>query len=466
MMRFYILIVCAVLTFGCATYQTTKKVETPSVSKEMGRAFVAEALQHYRFVKDPEVVSMVNRVGYQIIRSIGANPSSYHFLVVQESQPNAFAIPGGYIFVFDGLLAQLSSEEELAGVIAHEIAHVERNHFFKDAKKVAALDIATIAAILLAGGNIATTAIAGAANIDVRLQFSRENEAEADNYALRYLKQGGYSTKGLLDFFDSLIRYERFNPQLIPAYMSTHPGLENRRDTVSNYVTREMIQADQEFIERKLALKRQDWKRILAILNSHDQKWKDEAAILSQLKIDEFPIEERDEMKEYLLGAVYMKSGRFNEAIVKYHSVIERNRTNPVYYSDLSFCYLKQKEMAKAREAALQSLSLMENYIPAHIIIGILEHDSGNTNESIEHLERALNSDHEDQSVNYYLAMDYGKKGDSAREAFYSGRYFRVNLTPEKALNELNRAQGLAPENSPLYFRIMSEIEEIKREGL
>src|SRR3989337_302380 len=410
----YISIFMVCLLLGCSAYPSVRKEEPPAPSKEMGKAFVREALQHYQFVKDPEVVKLVNSVGRRIVKTIGANPDSYHFFVVRGNQPNAFAIPGGYIFIFDGLLLQLRDEEELAGVLAHEIAHVERNHFFKDAKKVAALDIATIAAILLGGGGIAATTIASAANIDVRLQFSRENESEADSYGLRYLQTAGYPPRSLLNFFDNLIRYERFNPQSAPAYMSTHPDLASRRDIVANFVLREA----------------------------------------------------REEVTDYLLGLTYMKEGRFNEAISKYLSAIEQNRENPVYYADLAFCYLKQQDLSRARESALQSLQLKADHAPAHVILGMLDQDSGNLSEAIGHLEEALRIEPEDLTANFHLAMAYRKSGDAVREAFYSARYLRINLNPEGALGELNRARGLAAEDSPLYFRISEEIQEIKREGL
>src|SRR3989337_2541287 len=260
----YISIFMVCLLLGCSAYPSVRKEEPPAPSKEMGKAFVREALQHYQFVKDPEVVKLVNSVGRRIVKTIGANPDSYHFFVVRENQPNAFAITGGYIFIFDGLLLQLRDEEELAGVLAHEIAHVERNHFFKDAKKVAALDIATIAAILLGGGGMATTAIATQAKIDLRLQFSRANEAEASTYALRYLRTAGYSPRSLLDFFDNLIRYERFNPQLVPAYMATHPDLASRRDIVANFVSRETMQTSPDLLKKTIEPARVEWGRVQA----------------------------------------------------------------------------------------------------------------------------------------------------------------------------------------------------------
>ena len=368
--------------------------------------------------------------------------------------------------MFDGLLLQLKGEDEVAGVLAHEIAHVERNHFFKDAKKIAALDIATIAAILLGGGGIAATTIASAANIDVRLQFSRENESEADSYALRYLRAAGYPSGGLLNFFDNLLHYERFNPQLVPAYMSTHPDLASRRDIVANFVSRETMQTSPDLLKKTIEPDRAGWVRVQAVLISHDQQRKEESSILQALGIDEMPAEAREEVKDYLLGVTYMKEGRFNEAILKYLSAIERNRGNPVYYADLAFSYLKLQDLSRAREAALQSLRLKTDNAPAHVILGILDQDSGNLSEAISHLEEALRTEPEDLTANFHLAMAYRKSGDAVREAFYSARYLRINLNPEGALGELNRAKGLAAENSPLYFRILEEIQEIRREGL
>lgn len=462
-MKFISLILIVALLAGCAATPAVKKEEAKNPTKELGKAFVAEALQHYQFIKDPDVTGVVNRVGQQIVKGIGSNPSTYHFLIVNEDQPNAFAIPGGYIFVFDSLLLQLKDEDELAGVLAHEIAHVERDHFFKDSKKTTALDIATIAAILLGGGNVAAAAIASAANIDMRLQFSRENEAEADTYALRYLKQGGYSPKSLLNFFDSLLRYERFNPQLVPAYLSTHPDLDSRRDTVANFIMRERYQTE-------LKQKSMEWKRVVTALNSINKRWKEESSLLQAVRIDEVPEAKREEIKDYLIGVAYMKEGRFSDAVLKYLSAIEKNNENPYYFGDLAYCYLKQHDYIHAREAAGRSLVLKPDYSPAHVILGTIDleagDDEGDTEKAIAHLERSISLNPEDPTANLILSKAYKQAGDTARETFYSARYFRYLMTPDMALSELNKAKGIALENSPLFFRISAEIEEIEREGL
>ena len=458
----YISIVMVFLLLGCTSYPAARKEASPPPSKEMGRAFVREALQHYQFVKDPDVVNLVNSVGRRIVSKVGANPDSYHFFVVRENQPNAFAIPGGYIFVFDGLLLQLRDEGELAGVLAHEIAHVERSHFFKDDKKIAALDIATIAAILLSGGNPAALTLAGAANLDIRLQFSRDNEAEADSYAMRYLEKGGYSSEGLLNFFDSLIRYERFNPQTVPAYASTHPGLEERRDRVANFLRKTSDTPD---TGTGTGITR-NWQRMQATLLSRNITLKDESTLLQAMMIEKMPEEKREEALNYLLGLAYMKAGRFSDAIPRYLTAIGLNENNHLYYADIAFCYLKQQDIDKSREAAIKSILLSRDYAPAHVIMGIIELDSDNLTKAISHLYDALKMDEANSMANFYLAMAYRKSSDAGKEAFYSARYFKLNLDPERALKELNRAKDLVTIDTPMHFRILQEIEEIKREGL
>ena len=217
------------LLSGCAAPNSSATADAPSSSsptKAYGRAFMAEALQAYRFVLDPDVTGPVQRTGRRLVEAIGEDPGAFHFFVVDEPQPNAFAIPGGYIFVFTGLLTKLADEDELAGVLAHEIGHVTHNHFFQDRKQVLALNLATLAALLLSGGHPAALAFPLGASYNLQLAYSREHEADADAAAVGYLRKAGYDPAGLARFFQTLEIYERFNASEVPAYFTTHPGVK------------------------------------------------------------------------------------------------------------------------------------------------------------------------------------------------------------------------------------------------
>jgi predicted Zn-dependent protease len=427
-------------------------------SKELGRDFLKEALQHYEFVKDPEVTGAVNAVGRRIVAGLGSNPEAFHFLVVHEDEPNAFAIPGGYIFVFDGLLLQIDGFDQLAGVLSHEIAHVERNHFFKDEKKIAALDIATIAAILLGGASAASVMIAGAANMDVRLQFSRENEMEADSYALRYLQKAGYDPWGLADFFKNLVRYERFNPQLVPAYEATHPALESRLQRIEGFLG-----------EKKTAVHPQpeeDWQRITAVLSAQRLGAKEEGGILQMLHMEGVPPELQEERRHALLGLVYLKANRVTQAITEYEAAIRKNPSRPDYHADLALAYLRQQHVSESSAEAEEALRLDPQDAAAHRVMGMIEESTDRIDEAENHLSQAVRIAPDDPLTNLHLALCHGRRGDLLEQAFYTARYFRLNLEPERALREFRRAKGLAKEGSPLLSRVTEEIDEIEREGM
>jgi predicted Zn-dependent protease len=443
--------------------QERRASENPN--KELGKAFLKEALRHYQFVKDPEVTGLVNRVGGEIARQIGSSPEGYHFFVVREDQPNAFAIPGGYVFVFDGLLAQMKTVDELAGVLAHEIAHVERNHFFKDEKKLAALDIATLAAILLGGGNMAPVIIAGAANADVRLQFSRENESEADTFALQYLRKSGFDPLGLAAFFQTLIEYERFNPQLVPAYMATHPDVKHRKTRLEGLVR--TLPADSR--EDRAPDLGREWERVATILLAHKNTAKKDSDFVENLPLDrrgELSPEERKEREHYLRGLTYLKANRPTEAVPEYLKALETPRPRPVYYTDLALAHLKQQKVAEARRYAERSLDLDPDFPQAHTILGQVEENSGNADGAIAHFQKALRGDPSDPSNPLYLSLAYGKKGDAAKASFYSARYLRLNLQPLEARREFERARKLTGEEDPLYPQILREIAELERNGI
>ena len=133
------------------------------------------------------------------------------------------------------------------------------------------------------------------------------------------------------------------------------------------------------------------------------------------------------------------------------------------YFGILSPSKLLPKRCSMGPEIACLSFIIGQTDVGAGVLRLRLRN---NLPEAITHLENALEIDEEDSMTNFYLAMGYRKSGDVAREAFYSARYFKINLDPDRALAELNRAKELVKADTPVHFRIMQEIEEIKREGL
>jgi predicted Zn-dependent protease len=431
----------------------------PDQGKELGKKFLGEARKQYRFVKDQEVVDAVNQIGRRLVTAAGGDPEAFHFFVVSEIEPNAFAIPGGYIFVFDGLLTKLDSEDELAGVLAHESGHVMHNHFFKNDNTLNALTLATMAAILLSKGQAATTSIAMAANEAAQLHFSRENEEEADASGMKYLKDAGYDPKGMLNFFQSLLAYEKINGYEIPAYLETHPALEERAHLAElrlNRPTDHLLPAPRKTL---------DWGRVETIIRAKSQTWHEVAQLFPEKPAGTVPIERY----HYLAGLAYLTTDRVAEAITEYQAALAASPDNPVYYADLAAAYLKSQNVDKAKAEASESLRRSkpgEELPSAYVVLGMVEENAGRLEQARQAYEEALRRNPDHAFAHYHLGQVYSQTGKPAEAAYQTGRFLRLNLQPEAALQEFRRARELSTDNSELAQEIREQIKQIVRDGI
>ena len=431
----------------------------PDRGKELGKQFLAEARKQYHFVKDQEVVDAVNQVGRRLVTAAGGDPEGFHFFVVNEIEPNAFAIPGGYIFVFDGLLTKLDSEDELAGVLAHESGHVMHNHFFKNDKTVNAMTLATIAAILLSKGQAATTSIAMAANEATQLHFSRENEEEADASGMLYLKEAGYDPHGMLNFFQKLLAYEKINGYEIPAYLETHPDLESRAHLAELRLNRP---ADHVLSTPRKTL---DWGRVETIIRAKSETWHEVNQLFPEKPAGTAP----SERYHYLAGLAYLTTDRVAEAIPEYQAALAASPDNPVYHADLAAAYLKSQEVGKAQAEALESLKHSQpgEEIPSvYVVLGMVAEHAGQLEQARQQYEEALRRNPDHAFAHYHLGQVYSQTGKPAEAAYQTGRFLRLNLQPEAAVQEFRRAKELSSKDSELAKESQEQIKQIIRDGI
>ena len=207
---------------GCAVSQQQEV--------QMGAQYAAQLDQQLPMVNDPEVVRYINVLGDSIAHVTSRRDLDWHFYVVNSPEVNAFAVPGGYVYVNRGLIERATRMDELAGVLGHEIGHVIRRHTIKQMQQQQGANVGiTLACILtqICNNQVAGTAInAGAGALFAK--FSRTDEAQADEEGFKNVVRAGISPEGLVTMFQKLIAERKSTPGAVDGWFATHPLEEAR----------------------------------------------------------------------------------------------------------------------------------------------------------------------------------------------------------------------------------------------
>ena len=220
-----------------------------SLEKEIniGKQYAQEIERSAKIVEDPVIAEYVNRIGQNIVRNSDAKVP-FTIKVLDAEEVNAFALPGGFFFVNTGLLLRAESEAELAGVMAHEIAHVAARHGTRQATRGQLVNIASIPLIFMGGW--AGYGVRQAASLAIPigfLSFSRGFESEADLLGLQYLYKTGYDPTAFVDFFEKIQSDEKRKPGTMSKVFSSHPLTDDRiKDAQKNI--QEILKAKPEYV--------------------------------------------------------------------------------------------------------------------------------------------------------------------------------------------------------------------------
>ena len=228
-----------------------KGVNLFSLEREisLGKSLAQEVERSSKMIDDPVVTEYVNRVGQNLVRNSDARVP-FTIKVIDSDEVNAFALPGGFFYVNSGLILRAQEESELAGVMAHEIAHVAARHGTKNATKGELMQLASIPAMIFIPYSMAGYAMYQGLNLAIPLtflKFSRDAEREADFLGLQYMYKTGYDPNSYVTFFERIQADEKRRPGTIPKVFSTHPPTPDRIENTQKEIAR-ILPARQEYI--------------------------------------------------------------------------------------------------------------------------------------------------------------------------------------------------------------------------
>jgi len=215
----------------------------------LGKALAQEVERSSKLIDDPIVTEYVNRVGQNLVRNSDAKVP-FTIKVIDSDEVNAFALPGGFFYVNSGLILRAQEESELAGVMAHEIAHVAARHGTKNATKGEMTQIAAMVGSIFIPYSWAGYAMYQGLNLAIPLtflKFSRDAEKEADFLGLQYMYKTGYDPNSYVTFFERIQADEKRRPGTIPKVFSTHPPTPDRIENSQKEIAR-ILPARNEYI--------------------------------------------------------------------------------------------------------------------------------------------------------------------------------------------------------------------------
>jgi predicted Zn-dependent protease len=218
--------------FSLATQQEEYTMTSTEKEVEAGRRLARRVEQELALTADEPLQQRVRAIGERLVAVCDRQELVYRFAVVEDDELNAFSLPGGYVFVNEGLIKAAASDDELAGVIAHEIAHVAARHAVKRYESSVGLQLLQLATLATRQGDAARgVSVAGRA---AQLAYARQEELEADRLGVKYMQAAGFDAKAMLTFLEKLQGHDRTKLRYLPRgvvrpqYALTHPFVPDR----------------------------------------------------------------------------------------------------------------------------------------------------------------------------------------------------------------------------------------------
>ncbi len=420
-----------------------------SQEAQIGRAIMRSIRMSGQIVEDPQITEYINEIGHRIAAQTNDGDHDFTFFVVNDPRINAFALPGGYIGVHTGLIDASRSEDELAGVLAHEIAHVTQRHIARSIHASSRQSILSTALMLgalilgAAGGDgdavQAGIAIAQGTAAQQQINFTRSNEHEADRIGIGALAQAGFDPNGMSSFFEVMSRQQLSAPDTrIPEFLRTHPVTTDRiaeaRARAADYPRVQSIDtANYGIAQARLRV---------AEFDTHEQA------------VDYFErrdYEQQTDNERYGRAVAYQRAGNNVAARRIFAELADKDKKIIAYHIGLGQSQLALEQYAAAQKTFDHAVELFPRNVPLVINYGEVLLLLGKASQAHELLLDLMNNVPPTPEQVRLIARAAAMAGDGAEAYYYLSEYRLMTGDLVGGVNYLRQALA------------MPELQEIQR---
>jgi len=428
---------------------------------KLGSQYVAEIKQQADLVDDGFAEEYINDLGNYLIRSIKTKPFTFNFYIIADPQINAFAAPGGHIFIYTGLIDLLDDIDELAGVICHEIAHVSLRHISNRIEKGTLIGLATMAGVLagaMVGGDASEAIMIGsmAAGQQKMLSYSREDERQADQIGFTYASTSGFDPSAMISTLTKL-QQGQWGINEIPAYLLTHPVGPERMSNIESLL--ESFASGPRETETTKHF-RKGYALFRTILKAKYFQARDtERYFKAQLEKDP------DSSLAHLGIAIVLRDiGEYTQAIDHFQKAIEGLPEPLPALRYLSETYQLMGENREAIKILEKALKLNDKVDKSTLFLLATSYQNlEEYSRAAEIYERLTSMKPIKDEIFYNLGMTYGRQDRLGLAHYNFGIYYkRLNRIKESQFH-FQKAKELAGDDSVLQQKIKEAMEEMEK---
>jgi len=435
-------------------------VLSKSEEAQIGRAIMAQIRQSGAVVEDPLVTEYINEVGSRIAAQANDGSQSFKFFVIEDPNINAFALPGGFIGVHTGLLEATRNEDELAGVLAHEVAHVTQRHIARAihaSQRQSIMSTAIMLGAILAGVVSGDSDVAQAGMVvaqgsaaQQQINFTRSNEYEADRIGIRAMGDAGFDPHGMASFFEVMSRQSPSDLNMrVPEFLRTHPVTTQRIAEARNRAREYPRRPGNDSVNYGIARARMK-------VESFDTE---EAAVKYFESRD---YEKQNDIEKYGRAVAYQRAGRDRDANRIFEELLERNPKIIAYHIGAGETQLALEQNDRALATYERAVGLFPRNVPLVIHYGESLLKLGQADKAHKILLDLMNNVPPTPEQVRLIARAANDAGDTAEALYYLSEYHLMTGNLVGGISFLQRALALPELQEIQRIRFEARIDFIR----